>query len=372
MHIIYALDVGGMQKGLSNLINMMDPLFVNSICCITKAGIFKEKIKKQGIEIFELNKKEGNDFSSLIKLVSLLRKKKVDIVHARCWGALFDAAIAAKIAKIPVVIYGEHGRRYEDVFHPKKRQIWLRKILLTYFVDKIVAVSTEVKEWLQNSIGIKQDKIICIHNGIDPKEAEIEINLNKRKQIGIQNGEIVIGTIGRLDPVKDYSTLIYAASEIINQFPNVGLLFVGDGPMRNDLENLGKNLHIENKIMFLGERTDTIELLKMMDIFVLPSLIEGISNTILEAMSCGIPVVATNVGGNPEVVINGETGFLVPPKDSHALAEAIREILKDRSKGVRLGLAGKERTNQHFSLTNMVKAYETLYKTMAEKYIGGK
>lgn len=368
MHVIYALDTGGMQKGLINLVNRLNPnIFVNSICCLTKADSSREKVKGE-VEIFELEKKEGQDFFLPIRLAILFRKKKVDIVHARCWGALFDGVIGAKIANIPIIIYGEHGRRYEDIVQSKKRHIWIRKIILSFFVDNIVSVSNETKEWLVNSIKINQDKIICIHNGIDLLEGAFEVNIiNKKQQLGIQKEDRVIGTVGRLDRVKDYPTLLYATSEVVKYFPKIKILFIGDGPHRNELENLSTSLGIKENIIFLGERKDVIELLKIMDIFIMTSLIEGISNTILEAMSCGLPIITTNVGGNSEVVLDGATGFLVPPKRPDLVAEAIMKILNDIPKAHILGAFGRQRITQYFTLSKMIDKYEELYKSRAKK-----
>lgn len=368
MHVIYGFSMGGAENRLANLINGIDQdTFISSICCIKKSGIIVTRLKRKDIKIFELHRK-GKDYLLCLKLASLFRKEKVDIIHTHGWSG-FDGVIGAKLACVPVIIHSEQGKDIEDIYNIKKRRILGRK-LISYLVNQLVTVSEEIKESLAKTAKIPQEKILTIHTGVDIQRFNIKIDkIKKKEEVGIGGKVIVIGTVGRLDPIKSYDTLLYCAKEVLNEFPDLRFLFVGNGPMRRNLEELTIKLGIREKVTFIGERLDIPELLNIMDIFVLPSLSEGLSNTILEAMASGLPIIATRVGGNPEMVVDGETGFLVSPKDYQSLSKVIIQLLKNPSLCKKIGLTAQERAKNHFPLSKMIISYEELYKKLINKEI---
>ena len=366
MHLLHSLETGGLEKGTATLVNNMNPeIFESSICCLSGLGASLNLIKKEGLKIFDMKTTDAHELFLFLKLARLFREQRVDILHAKGWPALFDGVLGARIAGVPVVIYSEHGKNTDDFFEIKKRRVWTRR-LLAPFMDKIVTVSEELKRGLVEITGLNEKRIVCIHNGVEFFDICVE-SAKKRKELGVEQGDILVGTVGRLDPVKNFDIFIRSAEMVLKEFPQVKFLLVGDGPIRKDLELLVSELGLSRHVIFLGERNDVAELLNVMDIFVLPSKSEGLSNTILEAMSVGLPVIATNVGGNPELVIDGETGVLIQPWDASVLAAAIINLLRDNEKRKKMGDAGFIKAKGEFSIEKMVKSYEELYLSLYKK-----
>lgn len=367
MHVIYSLEMGGMENGVINLVNKMDPtLFTSSICCLAKSGDYEKRIPLN-VKIFTMGKKEGHSPFLFIKLALLFKKEGVHIVHARNWAALFDGIMGAWVAKIPAIVYSEHGKRYEDLFQIKKRRIWTQKILLSHLTNKVVTVCEDLRKSFIE-LGIRPEKIVTIYNGVEETKFDLKIDvLNKKKQIGCKEDDIIIGTVGRMDPIKDYTTLLRAASIIVKDFPKTKFLFVGGGAYLNELKKFTQTLKLNQKVIFLDKREDVPELLKIMNIFVLTSLSEGLSNTIIEAMASALPVIATNVGGNPELIIDNKSGILVPVGDYHLLSKAIMQLIKNPLKAEEMGKIAQERVKKYFALSKMIKTYEELYKSLVSK-----
>ena len=366
IHVIYRLDTGGLQNGIVNLINNMDTSkFENTICCLTQGGDFEKRLNKN-IKVSKMFKKPGNDYQLYIKLIKYLKEIKPTIVHTRNWAGM-DGIIAAKMARVPIIIHGEHGFEITDLTGQNKKRKFIRKLVLSTMVDKIVTVSKNLKKRLINEIKIKPEKIIHIPNGVDTNKFNIYKKEFTRKKFGFKKGEFIIGIVARLDPIKNHKTLISAFKEIVTIHPNTNLAIVGDGSLRNKLENQTYKLGIKDKVIFMGERNDVPEILKTFDVFVLPSLNEGMSNTILEAMATGIPVIASNVGGNPELVIDGRTGFLFPSNDVESLVQKIKTYILHPELKQKHGYNARKRVEEKFSLNQMVRRYEELYLELVER-----
>ena len=356
-----------------NLINRSDPnLFEHEICCLTTTGSAEKRLERS-VRIYQMHKREGNDWRIIPKLISLMKANHPDIVHTRNWGSV-DSIVAARIAGVPLVIHGEHGWNMDDPSGKSFKRRMFRK-LLSCWVDQFVAVSENIQNWMIGSIGIKKSKINVIINGVDTdkfcegKEDEI------KNIFGFSKEDFIIGTVGRLDPVKDQRLLLQAFSKLDHDQTSLKLILVGDGPERKRLEIFRDTLPCQDRILFLGQRDDVNTILQMFDIFVLTSKSEGICNTILEAMATGLPVVATAVGGNPELVQDGHTGSLVPPNDCDALSNSLNSYI-EKVNDLRTfhGRNARERAVRDFSLESMVREYETLYmkffkrKSTAEVY----
>ena len=234
-------------------------------------------------------------------------------------------------------------------------------------VDKIVTVSKNLKNRLINEIKIKPEKIIHIPNGVDTNKFNIYRKEFTRKKFGFKKEDFIIGIVARLDPIKNHKTLFFAFKEIVKNYPQVKLIIVGDGSLREELKEKSYQLGIKNKVIFMGERDNVSEILKTFDIFVLPSLNEGMSNTILEAMATGIPVIASNVGGNPELVIDGRTGFLFSPNDVESLVQKIKTYILHPELKQKHGYNARKRVEEKFSLDQMVRRYEELYLELVER-----
>jgi sugar transferase (PEP-CTERM/EpsH1 system associated) len=370
MHVVHALGIGGLENGVVNLINHTNPdRFKHSICCISRSGQNAENLMKKNVEIFEMKKGEARDLFLPIKLAHLFKKAKVDIVHTRNWGAI-DGIIGARLAGVPIAIHGEHGREITDPQGHNKRRNLIRKGL-SYFIDSYITVSQELGEWLMTEVGIDKKKVQVICNGVDTTKFNPDHKDLVRKKYSYTDKDIVIGTVGRLDPVKDQQLLIKAFAQLNSIYSKLVLLIIGDGPSWKSLEKLVDELGIRAKVHFLGARTDVPELLKLLDIFVLPSIAEGISNTILEAMATGLPVIATHVGGNPELVVDKETGYLIPKEDLGALVKSLDQYILNKHLRKQHGTAGRERAIREFSLERMIARYETLYTDLVTQKRGG-
>lgn len=360
MHVVQSLEVGGLENGVVNLLNQLsDERFNHVVCCLTHAGRLAERIQSKDVEIVEMGLPTDRFRFPVMKLRRLLRQWAPDIVHTRGWGTI-DAIVAARVAGVSRVIHGEHGREAADPqgLNPKRNLI---RRALSPMVDRFVCVSEDLRRWLISTVGISERKVLAIHNGVDIGRFQAQARDDVRRRLGLGETEFIIGTVGRLDPVKDHVSLLAAFAPIAKRSPNARLLVVGGGPMRQKIESQVISLGLSGQIFLLGDRHDVATILNAFDVFALTSIAEGISNTILEAMASRLPVVATRVGGNPELVQDGTTGRLVEARDVAALTTAFAGYFEDREMCVRHGAAARIRAEKHFSLERMATDYAELY-----------
>lgn len=369
LHVIYRLAMGGLENGLVNLINHM-PVgrYRHAIVCLTDFTNFRERLWSPAVSVLALHKQPGMDWSAYGKLWKIIHDLKPTIVHTRNLPTLEMAAVAA-LAHVPCRIHGEHGRDIHDAYGASRKFLVFRKIL-DMAVQHYVSVSQDLEQWLQNKVTISPQKVTQIYNGVDMQL------FYPNRQIGREDlphefaslDQVVIGTVGRLQKVKDQATFIRGIAALVKMDPilseKVRVVIVGDGVLRTELEQLVRESHLTNMVWLAGACDDIPRLLQSMDIFVLPSEAEGVSNTILEAMATGLPVVATRVGGNAELVVEGETGWLVPAKDPQALALALLTYLQDRGVMLSHGEAGRKRIQEEFSMKVMVEQYLQVYDRM--------
>lgn len=365
-HIIYQLGVGGLENGLVNLINHLpQDRYRHVIICLKGYTDFSKRIKRSDVKVFDLNKQDGLNFSWYVSLYRLLRQLKPDIVHTRNFSTL-EGQIVATFARINARVHGEHGRDISDLEGKNRKYNLLRKAIRP-LIHCFITVSKDLEKWLINTIKVEPDHIKQIYNGVDnvrfsPKSVinSIEIPTNF-----ITDNTFVIGSVGRMAKVKDYLSLVHAFLLLIKQTPQakdyLRLLIVGDGESRAECLALLRQAGVENMAWLPGERADISELMQLFDVFVLPSIAEGISNTILEAMSCGLPVIATNVGGNVELIIDSQTGKLVPSSNPAALATAIVEYYNHREMLIKHGQSARQLIEASFSMDNMVMGYLDVY-----------
>ena len=323
---------------------------------------------KQPVEIFSLNKGNKRDYLLPFKIARVVRKVRPHIVHTRNWAAI-DGVIGAKLAGVRSVIHGEHGREASD---PIGANIIRKKVRkgLSPWISEFVTVSSELRNWLIHDVGIPEKKVIQIINGVDTEKFKPSENKEMSKsKLGIVPDSFIIGTVGRLDPVKDYQTLIKAFATLTTntyKINKIKLLITGSGSEEQRLKTLSEDVRVADRVYFLGERQDIPELMQCMDVFVLPSIAEGISNTILEAMACGLPVITTKIGGNPELVDDGKTGFLFTSRDHIELADKLSFYCDNFSILMEHGLNARVRTEERFSLSRMIRDYDELYSSIAD------
>ena len=366
-HVVHRFAVGGMENGLVNLVNRLDPQrYRHTIIALTDVTEFRSRITASNVELVAMDKRPGKDPRAYLRLMSFLRHVRPAIVHTRNIGTL-DAVFVARLAGVRVRVHGEHGWDMHDLEGRSRKYRFLRRICAP-FVQRFVAVSADLAQWLHESTGIARGRITHIVNGVDCErfQPRSQDRSNLTSGLDIPADAIVVGTVGRLEAVKGHEQLLRAWPLVERRLVAAGraarLLIVGDGSLRNTLEALARELGIAERVIFTGMRTDIPQLLQAMDVFVLPSLNEGISNTLLEAMACGVPVVANRVGGNPELIDDRVTGLLVDAGDNQRMAEAIATLVLDDKLRATMAAAARQRAVAEFSLETMVQRYDDLYR----------
>jgi len=367
VHVIYRLGVGGLENGLVNLINTMPAnRYRHVIICLKDSTDFQSRIKHEDVEIFSLHRKEGKDWRVFFKIYRLFRQLQPDIVHTRNLAAI-ECQIPAYLAGVKCRVHGEHGWDVYDPDGSNKKYQWLRRIL-KQFIHCFIPLSHELEDYLRNRVYVSESKISRICNGVDTTKF-YGVPGEKKRIDGCPfnpSDYLLIGTVGRMHGVKDQLNLVNAFLRVVKQndqwHKSPRLILVGEGPLREESIDLLKSENAEQLAWLPGAREDIADVLRGLDIFVLPSLAEGISNTILEAMASGLPVIATNVGGNAHLIDNGTTGLIVPKQNSIALASAIETYGQDYGLRVEHATKGLQRIKDNFSLDNMVAEYISMYE----------
>lgn len=370
VHIIYSLSTGGLENGLVNIINRCpENRYRHTIVCLTTADDFATRISAPNVEVIVLNKREGHDLSLYLRLWRLLRKLRPAIVHSRNLAPLEMQICTLGLPGVKRV-HGEHGREINDLDGTNVKYLLLRKAMRA-LIHRYITVSQDLERWMIETVGARPDRVIQIYNGVDTgrfSPVTVKPVALLPAQWTQQNAMLVIGTVGRLTPVKDQQRLLQAVSILRSEHPALGerirLLIVGDGPLRQSLEGQVAELGLDDCAWLAGDRDDVADLLQVMDVFVLPSLAEGISNTVLEAMASGLPVIATRTGGNVELVEPEFNGALVPVGDAQALADTLQAMLSDPGLLKTLGNNARERIAQRFDWDRTVNEYLSVYDNL--------
>jgi sugar transferase (PEP-CTERM/EpsH1 system associated) len=374
-HVIFRLDVGGLENGLVNLINRIPAeRFRHAIVSLTSYSAFRQRIQRGDVPVFALNKPPGNSPVTLFRLWRLLRRLRPDIVHTRNIAAL-EATLPAALAGVPVRIHGEHGRDVDDLDGTNTRRQIVRR-LYKPFVHQYIAMSQDLASYLQHKIRVPPSRIAQIYNGVDStlfhpvgESRDVMPHANFSGP-----GHFVIGSVGRMQDVKDPLTLARAFVRLMQAMPGaeqrLRLVMVGDGPLRERVRMLLVEAGVDEYAWLPGERNDIAGMMRSFDLFVLPSLAEGISNTILEAMASGLPVLATAVGGNPELIQTGVTGTLVPRDDPESMARAMRAYAESTELCRRHGMEARRTIERQFGMDAMVNAYMAVYDRLLVQETG--
>ena len=369
VHIIHRLSVGGLENGLINIVNHSEfNNFKHVIICLKDATQYKNKIINKNLVIYCMKKKDGHDFLMFYRLYLLLKELHPDIVHTRNLATL-ECQLPAILAGVKHRIHGEHGW---DVYDPNGQSLKYQIIrrLFSPLIHFYIPLSLQLKQYLINKIGIPSAKIKLIPNGVNCNIFKPGINKPTiyDYQLSSYSDLITIGTIGRMHGVKDQITLVKAFLLIIKLRPHLKsilrLVMIGDGPLRNEAIALLSSAGLENLAWLPGERNDIPDILRIFDIFVLPSTSEGLSNAILEAMATKLPVIATKVGGNIELIIDNKTGRLIEPSNPEMLADTILQYIDFPQKMKEHGTNGLFRVISEYSLDRMINQYYSLYNEL--------
>lgn len=366
LHIAYLMtDVGpgGLQNMVFNLAHRLDPSrFTCTIVSLSQLFPLTRHVETDRVKIMIFDKKPGNDPRLMYRLYRYLQHERPHIVQTHNWGTLFEGFLAAKLAGVPVLIHAERG-----TIQGRKRNLFFQRALWGA-VNQVLSVSEIHRQLLSATVGFPSERIKPISNGVDTDifQPRSDEKTAIRTKLGFEPERFYIGTVGNLRPVKNHALLLRACKQLCMEQDDVRLIIAGTGPLKEPLNELAGQLGIQHKIRLLGARTDIPEVLNALDLFVLPSLSEGMPNAVLEAMACGLPVVATEVGGVSEVVEHGVTGLLVPSEDEEALASRLEELVCSETKRQMLGKNARERALACFSLDKMVRAYEQLYVSLVK------
>ncbi|MEO8839452.1 MAG: TIGR03088 family PEP-CTERM/XrtA system glycosyltransferase, partial [Herbaspirillum sp.] len=340
-----------------------------AIVCLTEYTVFSEKITKPDVPIFALHKKPGLDLGMHIAIWRLLRKLKPAILHTYNLSTI-EYVLVAKLAGVRVKVHAEHGREATDPNGENRKHNLLRRLLIPC-IDAFVPVSLDLQQWLKHVIHVPDKKNCLINNGVDTIEFTPADDPRSKHTIPFGPNCFIIGTVGRLQAVKCHTDLIDAFALLLKSAPmkNVPLrlAIIGDGPLSAVIKNKIEIAGITDKVWLPGARTDIAKIMQDFSVFVLPSLAEGTPVTILEAMATGLPIVATQVGGIPEVVLDQQTGTLVPPSNPCALATAIATYVDQPLLATLHGAAGRRRIEQKYSVDAMLRGYTELYDDLCTR-----
>ncbi|MDO9468336.1 MAG: TIGR03088 family PEP-CTERM/XrtA system glycosyltransferase [Thiobacillus sp.] len=368
VHIVHRFDTGGMENGMVNLFNTLSPeRYRHTVVALTDFSDFRHRITAQRVDFHALHRAPGHGLSWAVRLWKLLRRLKPDLVHTRNLAAL-EAQFVAAAAGIRDTVHGEHGRDVFDLYGRNWKYNLLRRAARP-FVSNYISVSRDLETWLRLVIHVPPRKLHQIYNGVD--SVKFHPRTGPRPDFAHPDS-IVFGSVGRMVEVKDYPTLTAAFIQLIRQQPEraerARLAIVGDGPTRDTCLALLQGAGLAHLAWLPGERHDIPDIMQALDVFVLPSRNEGISNTILEALASGLPVIATAVGGNVELVEDGVNGMLVTPGDVAGMAQALLGYLDAPARIAEHGANARQWAEQRFSIPAMAEAYATVYDQTLERW----
>ena len=365
VHLVYRLDFGGLETLLAECVNRIDEKkYRHAVVCLTAYTEFSQKITQPGVEIFALNKMPGLGLGTHARLWQLLRRLRPTILHTYNLSAI-EYAFTAALAGVPIRVHAEHGRGISDLAGTNRKHNLLRRLLIPC-IDCYIPVSADLRQWLKALIGVPDRKNLLINNGVDTDLFSPEKSPeHAAPQEGTPAACFVIGTVGRIDAVKNHAGLIDAFIELRSMLPSpampLRLSIVGDGPLLPALKEKIRLAGIADLVWLPGARTDIAQIMRTFSVFALPSFAEGTPVTILEAMATGLPIVASRVGGIPDIVSDTITGMLVPAADTGALATALAHYCQHPALMAQHGSAGRALVVQKNSLASMLAGYTALY-----------
>jgi sugar transferase (PEP-CTERM/EpsH1 system associated) len=369
VHLVYRLDIGGLETLLVDTINRMPAQrYRHAVVCLTDYTDFAKRITRADVELFALHKPPGLGLDSHGKLFKLLRRLRPAILHTYNLGTIEYAAVAM-LAGVPVRVHAEHGRDAGDPHGTNRKHNLLRRLLVPV-IDRYVPVSSDLRQWLKDVVGIPDARNQFIGNGVDTERYQPGPVAGDPAEPWNGPGVFVIGTVGRLQDVKDQACLIDAFARLRQLLPaeadRLRLVLVGDGPLRARLAERIAAANLQDVAFLAGPRGDVAPVMRSFSLFALPSIAEGTPVTLLEAMASSLPVVASTVGGIPELVVDGATGTLVPAGDPERLAIALASYVGDSERARLHGAAGRARVEQHYSIAVMLASYLALYDGLCQ------
>jgi glycosyltransferase involved in cell wall biosynthesis len=363
MQVVLSLDPGGTERLVIDIVKKLRPWTDFSVCCLDRPGSWADELRRCGVPIAAFNRQAGFQPKLGYAIARLARRHAIDVLHCHQYTPFVYGQLAAAMVPGLRIVFTEHGRSSDAGPSLKRRVVnpWLGR-----FPSAVVAVSADLRRHMIEE-GFAASRIDVLHNGIDVGRRPTSVDrFEARAALGLPQGGAVIGAVGRIDPVKDLSTLLDAFGDVRRSHVDARLVVVGQGPDEEVLAARSRSLGLEAAVTFAGYRDDVRRLMPAFDVYANSSIHEGVSLTILEAMAAALPVVATRVGGTPEVVVGGETGLLVPARSPQTLAAALSEVLQHVERGRAMGEAGRFRVKRHFTVDAMASAYLDVYRHVVE------
>lgn len=367
LHIYQNSQIGGIQQQILSLIKEYDRELFNPVfCCLGPKKEMMQEIEKLGIDCVSLNREKYHRISPGIvpDLYRLIKKRRIHIVRTHKYRSNFYGRPAARLAGVPV-ISSEH-----NIYLDKELRLSRRLInkLLSGITDKMVAVSEAIRNDIIKYDRVNPSKVLVMRNGVDTERFNgMTDPSDVRKEFSLKEEDIILGFIGRLVLNKGLKYLIDTVAILKKEVKNLKLFIVGKGGLMDELKDMAKKNNVHENVIFTGERRDIPAMLSCFDIFIMPSIKEGLPNALLEAMASGKPVVATDIGGIPEVIKNGTNGLLVPPHDPGSLAEAIRSLIENKSLAKKTGQAARKFIEEHHSIKSTARKWQSLYLSILQE-----
>ncbi len=376
LHVMYRFDTGGLENGVVNLINHMPAdRYRHAIVALTEVTDFRHRLQRDDVSFHALHKPPGQGFWQFPALYRLFRTLRPAIVHSRNLAAL-EVQLPAWLARVPVRVHGEHGRDVGDLDGRNRAYQRVRRFYKP-FVSHYIALSRDLAEYLTGPVRVPPARVSQFVNGVDTQRFQRPGEVVGEKAVPGRGAQPIpgcpfdpdrhwlIGTVGRMAPVKDQLLLARAFVAMLSAAPELKakarLVMIGDGPLRAQCQALLDEAGLTDLVWLPGERSDVPAVMRGLHVFALPSMAEGISNTILEAMASGLPVVATDVGGNADLVSAQISGLLVPAGEPGPMATALLRLTREPALAASMGEAGRQRVERDFSMRAMVARYQGLY-----------
>lgn len=367
--IVHVMQVAGAEVLVAETIRHLGRRISPTIICLDAIGTLGQQLQDEGVEVISLDRRAGRDWRVAWRMAKLFRGRRIEVAHAHQYTPFFYAALARLLSgSLPRLILTEHGRHYPDLVSPLRRA--LNRLVFDRVADAVNAVCTFSARSLSRKDGFAGPRIEIIENGIVLDRYQTATDRRAlRQRLDLEQERRYVVNVARFHPVKDHAMLLQAFSRVAALRDDVDLLLAGDGPLRPNLERLIHELDLAGRVRLLGVRADVPDILQAAEVFVLTSLSEAASLTLLEAMAAGLPVVVTAVGGNPEIVRHQREGLLVPRGDAQATADAILHLLDHPQHAATLGAAARARVHERYQLARTIDAYYRLYERLAGRLV---
>ena len=362
LYVVHSLNPGGTERLAADMALRFSREFNILVAALDEPGRWAKALRSEHIPVYGLFREEGLDLSIPFKIARISKTEKVDLIHAHQTTPWFYSALSRYLVPRPRLLFEEHGRFFPEIRHPKK--IWFNKAFISPMTHVVVAVSKDVGKRIVEYEGIAPGAVKVIYNGKAPPPDELfdpGVRLRLKNALGFKKSDFLVGSVGRFDPIKNFPMLVKAIAEARKEEEAIKGVIVGDGPAFMEIKELVDQLHLGDAIRLTGFRDDASRLMAAFDLFALTSFSEGTSMALLEAMSLGVPPVVTSVGGNPEIVEHGRSGWLVPSDDVNALKDTLLRCVRSREELTRIGEGARNVFLFRYTFDHMIDAYRKEY-----------